>query len=36
MAEARAGFVRNGESAFFAESNSFITLLVDGRTQFTF
>ncbi len=34
MAEVRAGFVRNGESAFFAESNSFITLLVDGEIPF--
>lgn len=34
MAEARAGFVRNGETTFSAESNSFITLLADGETPF--
>jgi hypothetical protein len=34
MSQRRMAWVRNGEATFFAESNSFITLLVDGESPF--
>jgi hypothetical protein len=34
MAQQRTIWVRNGEATFFASSNSFITLLVDGESPF--
>ena len=34
MSKGRRAWVRNGTATFFAESNSFITLLVDGESPF--
>ena len=34
MSKGRRAWVRNGTATFYAESNSFITLLVDGESPF--
>ncbi len=36
MAEARAGWVRNGQTTIFLEANSFITLMMEDRSGFRF